>query len=116
MPGEGIRMIVIADVLFFRDKSKESLRRLEEGFGRMNKSWGFKVNVDKCKMMYSSKKNPWCIILLDGEEQEKLSEFKYLGCMLELDEKETNDVECNKKNVSCWKIYGSNKMFLNIRK
>src|SRR5678815_3213676 len=83
--------LLYKDDLVLRGESEESLRGMVERFGRVCKRRGFKVNVDKNKVMVVSEDSPRCEVILDGEQLEQVSEFKYLGYML--DEKGTDDAE-----------------------
>src|SRR5678816_3326092 len=85
--------LLYADDLVLYGESEESLRRLVERFGRVCKRRGLKVNVDKSKVMVVSEDSPQCEVILDGEQLEQVSKFKYLGYVL--DEKGTDDAECS---------------------
>src|SRR5678816_3730592 len=85
--------LLYADDLVLWGESEESLRGLVKRFGRVCKRRGLKVNVDKSKVMVVSEDSPQCEVTLDGEQLEQVSEFKYLGYML--DEKGTDDAECS---------------------
>ena len=102
--------LLYADDLVLCGESEESLSRLVERFGRICKRRGLKVNVDKSKVMVIGKERTPCRILLDGEQLEQVSEFKYLGYML--DERGTDDAECNKKVVSGRKVSGAIKALM----
>src|SRR5678815_4456267 len=113
--GNGVRMmenggewrvpyLLYADDLVLCSESEESLRGLVERFGRMSKSRGLKVNVDKSKVMVVSEDSPRCEVMLDGEQLEQVSEFKYLGYMF--DEKGMDDAECSRKVVNGRKVVG----------
>src|SRR5678815_1052757 len=107
--GDGVRMmkngrewrvphLLNADDLVLCGESEESLRGLVERFGRVCKRRGLKVNVEKSKVMVVSEDSPQCEVMLDGEQLEQVSEFKYLGYVL--DEKGTDDAECSRKVVN----------------
>src|SRR5678815_2512779 len=51
--------------------------------------------------------------MLDGEQLEQVSEFKYLGYML--DEKGTDNVECSRKAVNGRKVAGAIKSLVNVK-
>src|SRR5678815_529760 len=87
------------------------MRGLVEGFGRVCKRRDLKVNVDKSKVV--SEDSPWCEVMLDGEQLEQMSEFKYLGYML--DEKGTEDAECSRKVVNGRKVAGAIKSLVNAK-
>src|SRR5678816_971874 len=91
--GDGVRMIenggewrvpylLYADDLVWCGESEESLRGLVERFVSVCKRRGLKVNVDKSKVMVVSEDSPQCEVMLDGEQLEQVSEFKYLRYML----------------------------------
>src|SRR5678815_3865859 len=54
-----------------------------------------------------------CEVMLDGEQLEQVSEFKYLGYML--DEKGTDDAECSKKIVNGRKVASAIKSLVNVK-
>src|SRR5678816_4589043 len=81
--------LLYADDLVLCGESEESLSGMVERFGRVCKRRGLKVNIDKSKVTVVSEDSPQCEVMLDGEQLEQVSEFKYLGYML--DEKGTDD-------------------------
>src|SRR5678816_845099 len=87
--------LLYADDLVMFDESEKSLRGLVERFGRVCKRWGSKINVDKSKVMVVSEDSPRCEVMLDGEQLKQMSEFKYVGYML--DDNGTDDAECSRK-------------------
>ena len=124
MAGDGDRMmenggewrvlyLLYADDLVLCGESEESLRGLVERFGRVCKRWGLKVNVDRSKVMIVSEDSPRCEVMLDDEQLEQVSEFKYLGYML--DEKGTDDGECCRKVVNGRKVAGAIKSLVNVK-
>ena len=119
---EGVRMtenggewrvpcLLYADDLVLCGESEVSLSRLVEGFGRICRRRGLKVNVDKSKVMVIGKERTPCGITLDGEQLEQVSEFKYLGYVL--NEMGTDDVECKRKVASGRKVSGGIKALEN---
>jgi hypothetical protein len=124
MGREGVRMVengrewripclLYADDLVLCGESEESLERLVERFGRVCKRRGLKVNVDKSKVMVMSEEHTRCQIMLDGEQLEQVSEFKYLGYML--DEKGMDDAECGRKVSSGRKVAGAIRSLVNVK-
>ena len=122
--GEGVRMVVngrewrvpcllYADDLVLCSESEEGLRKLVERFGRVCKRRGLTVNTDKSKVMVMIDEHTQCQIMLDGEELEQVSEFKYLGYML--DDKGTDDAECGRKVSSGRKVAGAIKSLVNAK-
>src|SRR5678815_3688058 len=108
-----IRDRLYEDYLVLCGESEESLRRLVKRFGRVCKRKGLKVNVDKSKVMVVSEDSPQCEAMLDGEQLEQVSEFKYLGYVL--DEKGTDDAECSRKVVNGRKVAGAIKSLVNVK-
>src|SRR5678816_3500869 len=84
-----VSYLLYEDDLVLCGESEENLRGLVERFGRVCKRRGLKVNVDKSKVMVVSEDSSWCKVMLDGEQLEQVSEFKYLGYIL--NEKGTDD-------------------------
>src|SRR5678816_2501081 len=125
MAGNGVRMmengeewrvpyLLYVDDLVLCGESEESLKRLVERFGRVCKRRGLKVNVDKSKVMVVSEDSSQCEVMLDDELLEQVSEFKYLGYML--DEKGMDDAECSRKVVNDRKVAGAiNKSLVNVK-
>src|SRR5678815_5467279 len=54
-----------------------------------------------------------CEVMVDGEQLEKVSEFKYSGYVL--DEKGTDDAECSRKVVNGRKVAGAIKSLVNVK-
>ena len=102
-----------ANDLVLCGESEESLSRLVEGFGRVCKKRGLKVNVDKSKVLVVNGVNTQCQILLDGEHLEQVSEFKYLGYML--NKKGTDDAKCCRKVSNGRKVAGAIKSLVNAK-
>src|SRR5678816_3292259 len=104
--GNGVRMMEMSGgcptyymrMIWFCVANLKSLRELVERFGTVCKRRDLKVNVDKSKVMVVSEDSPQCEVTLDGEQLEQVSEFKYLGYVL--DEKGTDDAECSRKVVN----------------
>src|SRR5678815_3157944 len=63
--------------------------------------------------MVVSEDSPQCEVMLDGEQLEQVSEFKYLGYML--DEKGKDDAECSRKVVNGRKVAGAIKSLVNAK-
>src|SRR5678815_4489350 len=105
--------LLYANDLVLCGESEESLRGLVERYGRVFKRRGLKVNVDKSKVMVVSEDSPRCEVMLDGEQLEQVSEFKYLGYML--DEKGTDDAECSRKVVNGREVAGAIKSLVDIK-
>ena len=105
--------LLYADDLVLCGESEESLSRLVEGFGRVCKRRGLKVNVDKSKVMVVSRENVQCRIMLDDEQLEQVSEFKYLGYVL--DDRGTDDAECSRKVSSGRRVAGAIKSLMNAK-
>src|SRR5678816_1428656 len=104
--------LLYADDLVLCGESEESLRRLVERFDRVCKSRGLKVNVDKSKVMVVSEDSPQWEVMLDGEQLEQVSEFKYLEYML--DEK-GDDAECSRKVVNVRKVASTIKSLVDVK-
>src|SRR5678816_1841837 len=105
--------LLYADDLVLYGESEESLRGLEERFYRVCKRMDLKVNVDKSKVVVVREDSPRCEVMLDGEQLEQVSEFKYLGYML--DKKGTDDGECSKKVVNGRKVARAIKSLVDVK-
>ena len=68
-------------------------------FAKACRRRGLKVNACKSKgMVLGGEEGMECEVCVDGIHLEHISEFKYLGCVL--DEAGTDEAECS-RNVSC---------------
>src|SRR5678815_232284 len=63
--------------------------------------------------MVVSEDSPRCEVMLDSEQLEQVSEFKYLGYML--DEKGTDDEEGSRKVVNDRKVDGAIKSLVDVK-
>ena len=67
---------------------------------------GLKVNAGKSKVMVlGGEEGVECEVCVDEIRLEHVSEFKYLGCIL--DESGTDEVECSRKVVSGRRVGGA---------
>ena len=83
-------------------------------FAKVCRRRGLKVNADKSKVMVlSGKEGIECEIHVDGICLEHISEFKYLGCVL--DESGTDGAECSRKVVSGRRVAGAIRSLVNTR-
>ena len=72
-------------------------------FAEVCRRRGLKVNVGKSKVMVvNGEKGLECEVHLDGIRLKDVSEFKYLGCVL--DESGTDGAECSRKVASGRKV------------
>ena len=93
---------------------EEDLRVMVGRFVEVCKRRGLKVNVGKSKMMVISEEEGLkCKIHLGGALLEHISEFKYLGCVL--DEAGTYKEECRRKVSSGRRMAGAIKSLVNAR-
>ena len=89
MPG-----LLHADDLVLYGESEEYLRVMVRRFATECRKRGLKVNANKNKvMMLGGEKRLECEVCVDGIHLCHVSEFKYLGCVL--DESGTDEAECN---------------------
>src|SRR5678815_218310 len=89
-----------------------NLREFER-IGRVCKRRCLKVSVDKSKVVVVSEDSPQCEVMLDGEQLEQVSGFKYLVYML--DEKGTDDAECSRKVVNGRKVASAIKSLVDAK-
>ena len=101
--------ILYADYLVLCGEPEEDLRVMVGCFVEMFRGKGLKVNAGKSNVMVFS-----------GEEGlrfevcvEQVSEFKYLGCVL--DKSGTNEEECSRKVVSGRKAAGAIRSLVNAK-
>ena len=75
---------------------------------------GLKVNAAKSKVMVmNGEEGLECEVHVDGVRLEHVSEFKYLGCVL--DESSTDRTECRRKVASGRMVAGANRSLVNAR-
>ena len=75
---------------------------------------GLKVNADKSKgMALGGKEGLKCEVCVDGIRLENVSEFKYVGSVL--DESGTDGAECSRKVASRRKGAGALRSLVNVR-
>ena len=73
---------------------------------------GLKFNVGKSKVMVLNEEEGLeCEVHVDGIHLEHVSEFKYLGCVL--DESGTDGLECNRKVASGRMVVGAIRSLVN---
>jgi hypothetical protein len=108
-----IPCLLYADDLVLCGESEESLRKLVESFDRICKRRGLTVNVDKSKVMVMNEENTQCRVAVDDLQLEQVSEFKYLGYMIE--EKGTDEAECTRKVASGRRVGGAIKSLVNAK-
>ena len=103
-----------ADDLVLCSESEEDLRVTMERFGEVCRRRGVKVNAGKSKgMVLGEEEELECEVFVDGIHLEHVSEFKYLGCVL--DESGTDDAECSRKVASGRRVAGAMKALVNDR-
>ena len=96
MPG-----LLYADGLFLCDESEKDLRAIVGCFVEICRSRDLKVNVGKNKLMLLNREDELDFeVSVDGIQLEHVSEFKYLGFVL--DKLGTDERECHKQ-VASWR-------------
>ena len=76
--------LLYADDLVLCGESEEDLRVIVGRFVEVCRRRGLKVNVGKSKVMVLNREEGLeCEVYLDGIRLEHVSEFKYLGCVLD---------------------------------
>ena len=79
MPG-----LLHADDLVLCGESEEDLRAMAGRFGEVSRRRGLKVNAGESKVMVMNEEEGLeCEVLVDGVRLEHVSEFKYLGYVLD---------------------------------
>ena len=77
-------LTVYADDLVLCAKSEEDLRMMAERFAEVCRSRGMKDNAGKSMVMVMyGEEGLECEVHVDGIRLEHISEFKYLGCILD---------------------------------
>ena len=92
-----------ADDLFLCGESEEDLKAMVGRFVEVCRRRGLKVNAGKRKvMLINGEEGLECEVHVDGVRLEHVSEFRYLGCVL--DEAGKNGAECSRKVASGWQV------------
>ena len=90
---------------WFYGESEEDLRAMVEWFADICRRQGLKVNAGKIKVMVlNGKEELECEVHVDGIRIDHVSEFKYLGFIL--DESGTDGEECSRKAASGRRVAG----------
>ena len=98
-----------ADDLVLCGESEEYLRAIVEQFVEVCRRRGLKVNAGKSKMMVQNGEE----VLECEVHLEHVSEFKYLGCVL--DKLGIDGAECSQKVVSERRVAGGIRSLVNAR-
>ena len=106
--------LLYADDLVLCGESEENLRAMLGYFVEVCRRRGLKVNVAKSRVVVldgeEALEYKFCV---DGKPLEDVSEFKYLGCVL--DELGTDEAECSRKVVSGRRVAGAIRSLVNAR-
>ena len=87
------------DDLVLCGESEEDLRAMVLCFVEVQRRRGLKVNVGMSKViLLGGEEGLECEVCVNGIRLEHVSEFKYLGCVL--DKSGTNGKECSRKVAS----------------
>ena len=85
---------------------QENLRVMVEWFVEVCRRRGLKINAGKSKMIVlNGEEELECEVHVDGIRLEHVSEFKYLGCVL--DKSGTDAAKCSRELVSMEMIAGA---------
>ena len=104
--------LLYADDLVLCGESGEDLRVMVGLFAELCRRTGLKVNVGKSKVMVLNGEDRLeCEVHVDGIRLEYVSEFKYLGCIL--NESGTDRAECNRKMASGRRVAGAIRSLVN---
>ena len=80
-------------------ESEEDLRTIVGQFVEVCSRRGLKISAGKSKVMVlNGEEGLECEVYVDGTRLEHVSEFKYLGCLL--DKSGTEGAECSRKATS----------------
>ena len=101
-----------ADDLVLCGESEDDLRAMVGCFAEVCK--GLKVNAGKSKVMVLGEEEGLeCEVCVDGIRLEHVSEFQYLGCVL--DESGTDEAQFSRKEASGRRVAGAIRSFVNPR-
>ena len=106
--------LLYADDLALCGESEEDLRAMVRNFVEMCRRRGLKVNAGKSKVMFlGGEEGSGCEVCVDGIRLEYVSEFKYLGCVL--NKSGTDEPECSRKVTSGKKVARAISLWLMLR-
>ena len=98
--------LLYADDLVLCVEPEEDLRAMVGRFAEVCKRRGLKINAVKSKVMVlNGEERLECEVHVDGIRLEHVSEFKYLGCVL--DESGTYGAECSRRVASGRRVSGA---------
>ena len=101
----------MSDLLYANDlvlcgELEEGLKEMVGQFAEVCRRRGMKVNAVKSKVMVlNGEERLECEVHIDGIHLEHVSEFKYLGCVL--DKSGTDGAECSRKEESGRRVAGA---------
>ena len=106
--------LLYADDLFLCGEWKEEPRVMVGRFAEVCRRRCLKVNESKSKVMVlGGEEGLESAVCVDGIRLEHVSEFKYLGCVL--DESGTDETECSRKVASGRRVPGAIRSLVNAR-
>ena len=105
--------LLYADDLVLCGESEEDLRAMVRRFAVVCRR-GLKVNAGKSKVIVlGGEEGLECEVCIDGLCLKDVSEFKYLGCVL--DELGTDEAKCSRKVASGRRVAGDIRFLVNAR-
>ena len=106
--------LLYAGNLVLCGESEEGLRAVLEQFVELCRRRGLKANADKSKVMVMNEEEGLeCEVYVDRIRLEDVSEFKYLGCVL--DESGREGVDCSRKRGRGRRVAGAVRSLLIVR-
>ena len=106
--------LLYVDDLVLSGESEKDLRVMVGWFAEVCRRRGLQVNVGKSKVMVlNGEEGLEYEVHVDGIRLEHVSEFKYLGCVL--DESGTDGAECSRKVVSGRRLANAIRSLVNAR-
>jgi len=91
-------VVIINTIRYADDKivvanSQKGLQQLMDNLSKVSREFDMKINVKKTKMMsISQKRNTKLKIIVDGQQVEQVSQFRYLGSLISEDGYYTKDI------------------------
>ena len=106
--------LLCADNLVLCGESEKDLRAMMGHFVGVCRRRGLKVNAGKSKVMVlGGEEGLECEVCIDRISLEHVSEFKYLGCVL--DESGTDEAECSRKVAGGRRVAGAIRYLVNAK-
>jgi len=101
--GELVQSIRYADDQAMTANTEKGLQNFLDETNKVVKKYGMKINIKKTKVMKIGRKPSTIKLTVDGEIQQQVEEFKYLGSILSSSGYTEKDIRVSKLQLRCSK-------------